>query len=250
MVETKTNGEYTFRVRVLFPGDGPSYAPGLRRFVVIPLLANIAVFALMAGAIYQAMSGLYIEYTSNFIGDWEFLAWIVTPLIWLFGTLLSGYISIFIVLFLTSPFHGLLAERVEEYVTGEAIVNEGSALQMVLAIPRGFLREIQKMVHYVPMALLVLIITLIPGLNVIAPLLWILLGAWMMSLQFVDYPMDNHRLSFGEVRAACSARRSTSITFGTVVAFVSGLPILNLILIPAAVAGATLLWCEELRHLR
>ena len=233
-----------------FRGMGLLTRPGLRRFVVIPLLANIAVFALMAGAIYQAMSGLYIEYTSNFIGDWEFLAWIVTPLIWLFGTLLSGYISIFIVLFLTSPFHGLLAERVEEYVTGEVIVNEGSALQMVLAIPRGFLREIQKMVHYVPMALLVLIITLIPGLNVIAPLLWILLGAWMMSLQFVDYPMDNHRLSFGEVRAACSARRSTSITFGAVVAFVSGLPILNLILIPAAVAGATLLWCEELRHLR
>ena len=233
-----------------FRGMGLLTRPGLRRFVVIPLLANIAVFALMAGAIYQALSGLYIDYTSNFIGDWEFLAWIVTPLIWLFGTLLSGYISIFIVLFLTSPFHGLLAERVEEYVTGEAIANEGSALQMVLAIPRGFLREIQKIVHYVPMALLVLIITLIPGINVVAPLLWILLGAWMMSLQFVDYPMDNHRLSFGEVRAACSARRSTSITFGAVVAFVSGLPILNLILIPAAVAGATLLWCEELRHLR
>ena len=233
-----------------FRGMGLLTRPGLRRFVVIPLLANIAVFALMAGAIYQALSGLYIEYSSNFIGDWEFLAWIVTPLIWLFGTLLSGYISIFIVLFLTSPFHGLLAERVEEYVTGEAIVNEGSALQMVLAIPRGFLREIQKIVHYVPMALLVLIITLIPGINVVAPLLWILLGAWMMSLQFVDYPMDNHRLSFGEVRAACSARRSTSIAFGAVVAFVSGLPILNLILIPAAVAGATLLWCEELRHLR
>ena len=233
-----------------FRGMGLLTRPGLRRFVVIPLLANIAVFALMAGAIYQALSGLYIDYTSNFIGDWEFLAWIVTPLIWLFGTLVSGYISIFIVLFLTSPFHGLLAERVEEYVTGEAIVNEGSALQMVLAVPRGFLREIQKIVHYVPMALLVLIITLIPGINVVAPLLWILLGAWMMSLQFVDYPMDNHRLSFGEVRAACSARRSTSITFGAVVAFVSGLPILNLILIPAAVAGATLLWCEELRHLR
>ena len=233
-----------------FRGMGLLTRPGLRRFVVIPLLANIAVFALMAGAIYQALSGLYIDYTSNFIGDWEFLAWIVTPLIWLFGTLVSGYISIFIVLFLTSPFHGLLAERVEEYVTGEAIVNEGSALQMVLAIPRGFLREIQKIVHYVPMALLVLIITLIPGINVVAPLLWILLGAWMMSLQFVDYPMDNHRLSFGEVRAACSARRSTSITFGAVGAFGSGLPILNLILIPAAVAGATLLWCEELRHLR
>ena len=231
-------------------GLGLLTQPELRRFVIIPLLANIAVFVLMASAIYQAMSGLYIEYSSNIVGDWEFLSWIVTPLIWLFGTLLSGYLSVFIVLFLTSPFHGLLAERVEEHVTGERNVNQSSALQTVLAIPRGFLREIQKIVHYIPMALLVLIISFIPAVNIVAPFLWILLGAWMMSLQFVDYPMDNHRLPFREVRDACSARRSTSITFGAVVAFVSGLPILNLFLIPAAVAGATLLWCEELRHLR
>ena len=233
-----------------FRGVGLMTHPGLRRFVVIPLLANIAVFALMAGVIYDAMSGLYIEYTSNFSSDWEFLTWIVAPLILLLGTLLSGYISIFIVLFLTSPFHGLLAERVEEHLTGERIVNESSALQTILAIPRGFVREIQKIMHYIPMALLVIIISFIPAINIIAPLVWILLGAWMMSLQFVDYPMDNHRLPFSEVRAACSARRSTSITFGAVVAFVSGLPIINLIFVPAAVAGATLLWCEELRHLR
>lgn len=213
-------------------------------------MADVAIFALLASAIYQAMSGLYVEYSTNVVGDWEFLTWFVAPLIWLLGTLLSGYISVFIVLFLTSPFHGLLAERVEEHVTGERIINESNALQTALAIPRGFVREIQKILHYIPMALLVLIISFIPAVNIVAPLLWVLLGAWMMSLQFVDYPMDNHGLPFSEVRNACSARRSTSITFGAVVAFVSGLPVLNLILIPAAVAGATLLWCEELRHLR
>ncbi|MEC7518081.1 MAG: sulfate transporter CysZ, partial [Pseudomonadota bacterium] len=166
------------------------------------------------------------------------------------GTLLSGYLSIFVVLFLTSPFHGLLAEKVEEQVTGEAIQNESSVVQVALSVPRGFLRELQKLFHYLPMALLVVIISVIPGLNFAAPLLWIILGAWMMSLQFIDYPMDNHRLAFREVREACSARRGTSIGFGVIVAFVSGIPILNLALIPAAVAGATLLWCDELRHLR
>ena len=48
-----------------FRGMGLLTQPGLRRFVIIPLLANVAVFALMASAIYQAMSGLYIEYSSN-----------------------------------------------------------------------------------------------------------------------------------------------------------------------------------------
>ena len=64
-----------------FRGLGLLTQPGLRRFVIIPLMANVAVFALMASAIYQAMSGLYIEYSSNIVGDWEFLGWIVTPLI-------------------------------------------------------------------------------------------------------------------------------------------------------------------------
>ena len=224
--------------------------PGLRRFVIMPLLANIAVFALIAGSLYQLMSGFYIDITGEIPWTLSFLTWIVTPIIWMIGTLLSGYLSIFIVLFLTSPFHGLLAEKVEERTTGEAIQNESSVVQVALSVPRGFLRELQKLFHYLPMALLVVIISVIPGLNFAAPFLWIILGAWMMSLQFIDYPMDNHRLPFREVREACSARRGTSIGFGVIVAFVSGIPILNLALIPAAVAGATLLWCDELRHLR
>ena len=237
-------------VGYFFRGMTMLIQPGLRRFVIIPLLANIAVFALIAGSLYQLMSGFYIDITGEITGTLSFLTWIVTPIIWLVGTLLSGYLSIFIVLFLTSPFHGLLAEKVEEQVTGEAIPNESSVVQIALSVPRGFLRELQKMFHYLPMALLVVIISVIPGLNFAAPFLWIILGAWMMSLQFIDYPMDNHRLPFSEVRAACSARRGTSIGFGVIVAFVSGIPIFNLALIPAAVAGATLLWCDELRHLR
>ena len=237
-------------VGYFFRGMSILVQPGLRRFVIIPLLVNIAVFALIAGSLYQLMSGLYIDITGEVTGMLSFLTWIVTPIILLVGTLLSGYLSIFIVMFLTSPLNGLLAEKVEEHVTGEAIQNENSVVQIALSVPRGFLREIQKLFHYLPMALLVVIVSVIPGLNFSAPFLWIILGAWMMSLQFIDYPMDNHRLPFREVREACSARRRTSIGFGAVVAFVSGIPILNLAFIPAAVAGATLLWCDELRHLR
>ena len=224
--------------------------PGLGRFVIIPLLANVAVFVLIAGSLYQLMSGIYFEVTGEFTGALSFLTWIVAPVLWVVGTLLSGYVSIFIVLFLTSPFHGLLAEKVEEQVTGEPIPGESSVVQLALSVPRGFLRELQKLFNYLPMLAVVFVISLIPGLNLLAPVLWLVLGAWMMSLQFVDYPMDNHRLPFSDVRDACRSRRSTSLSFGMIVAFVSGIPILNLALIPAAVAGATLLWCEELRHLR
>jgi len=119
-----------------------------------------------------------------------------------------------------------------------------------MEIPRGILRELSKLLYYLPMALFVLVLSFVPAVNALSPVLWFLLGAWMMSLQFVDYPMDNHRLPFSEVRAACGARRGSSMGFGAVVAFVSGLPLVNLIVIPAAVVGATLLWCDELRPRR
>ena len=160
---------------------------------------------------------------------------------------MAGYLSTFMVLMLTSPFHALLAEKVEEGITGERVPALDGIGEALLEVPRSLFREIRKVLYYVPMALGVLLLTIIPVFNVFAPLAWFLLGAWMMSLQFVDYPMDNHRLSFRDVRDACAARRLSTMGFGGAVAFFTGVPLLNLVVIPAAVIGATLLWCEELR---
>jgi len=224
--------------------------PGIRGFVLVPLVANILLFGLLGSAAYDYLSNVYIETTGS-LPDWlAFLTWIIAPLFWLAGGLITGYVSTFIVLMLTSPFHALLAEKVEEQVTGEAVPALEGFLPALLEVPRGLLREIFKVLYYMPMALFVLVISFIPGVNAIAPLLWFILGAWMMSLQFVDYPMDNHRLPFRDVREACAARRLSSLGFGGTVAFISSIPIVNLIVIPAAVIGATLFWCEELRPLR
>jgi CysZ protein len=144
----------------------------------------------------------------------------------------------------------LLAEKVEEGITGEPVPALEGIAAALLEVPRALFREIRKFLYYVPVALGVLILTIIPVFNALAPLAWFLLGAWMMSLQFVDYPMDNHRLPFREVRDACAARRISTIGFGGTVAFFTGIPLLNLVVIPAAVIGATLLWCEELRDQR
>ena len=68
----------------------------------------------------------------------------------------------------------------------------------------------------------------------------------MMSIQFVDYPMDNHHLSFGDVKEAVRRRRLSSMGFGGTVAICAGIPVVNFFVVPAAVVGATLLWCKEL----
>ncbi len=230
-----------------FRGLAMTLEPGLRRFVLIPLAANIVLFSLIGWLLFELINDFY-KAAMLIVPEWlQFLSWIITPLLWLISGLMTGYLSTFAVLMLTSPFHALLAERVEEGITGEPLPALDGIGVALLEVPRALFREIRKVLYYVPMALGVLLLTVIPVFNAFAPLAWFLLGAWMMSLQFVDYPMENHRLPFRDVREACAARRLSTMGFGGIVAFFTGIPLINLVVIPAAVIGATLLWCEELR---
>jgi CysZ protein len=221
--------------------------PGFRRFVAIPFVASVLAFLLIAGLLYVQISNWTIEITSNVENEWVFLAAIIKPILVVVGFLVSGYVSVYLVLLLTSPFHGALADKVEAVTTGEVVIKPTGVLSAIVSIPKSLLRELQKLGYYIPIALLVLILSFIPPFSLVSPLLWALLGAWMMSLQFLDYPMDNNGLPLWEVRRACASRRTTSLSFGALIAFLASIPLLNLFLIPAAVAGATIFWCEELR---
>jgi CysZ protein len=222
--------------------------PALRLFVIIPLLVNILIFGSLIVVSFTYISGLMDSLLGS-IPDWlDFIGWILWPLIGITVSLITGYLFTAVALIIASPFNALLAEKAEELVTGkpvDALEGFGAA---VLALPRGILREITKLLYYIPMAVFVLLVSFIPGINAVAPVLWFLLGAWMMSIQFVDYPMDNHQLSFADVKEAVRTRRLSSMGFGGLVAVCTSIPIVNFFVVPAAVVGATLLWCEELKQ--
>ncbi len=222
--------------------------PSLRLFVFIPLLVNILIFGSL---IWYSLS--YLDtLVSGWLGripDWlDFIKWIIWPLIGLTVSLATGYLFTAVALVIASPFNALLAEKAEELITGKPVDSLEGLGAALLAMPRGVVRELSKLLYYVPMAVFVLILSFIPGLNIVAPVLWFLLGAWMMSIQFVDYPMDNHQLSFADVKEAVRKRRLSSMGFGGIVAVCTGIPIVNFFVVPAAVVGATLLWCEELNQ--
>ena len=221
--------------------------PRLRLFVIIPLAVNILIFGSLIGVGFSYVAGL-MDTLLGWVPDWlGFIEWILWPLILLTIGLITGYLFTAVALIIASPFNSLLAEKAEELITGEEVTSLEGFGAALAEIPRAVVREILKLLYYVPMALFVLILTFIPGINAAAPVLWFLLGAWMMSIQFVDYPVDNHRLGFGEVKEAVRLRRMSSLGFGGLVALCAGIPIINFFVVPSAVVGATLLWCEELR---
>ena len=93
--------------------------------------------------------------------------------------------------------------------------------------------------------LALLILSLIPGINLIATPLWVLFGVWMMAVQYIDYPADNHKLGWNEMLAWLRSKRWQSLGFGGMTYLVLLVPVVNLLAMPAAVAGATLFWVRE-----
>ena len=75
-------------------------------------------------------------------------------------------------------------------------------------------------------------------------MLWFLLTAWMLAVQYADYPSDNHKVPFATMRDALKQRRLTSLGFGALISACTMIPLLNLVTMPVAVCGATAMWVD------
>ena len=218
--------------------------PGIRQFVLIPMLINIVIFS---GAIWLLINEFegWVNYWLGQLPQWmSFLDWLLWPLFAVLVLITVYYGFSMVANLIAAPFNGFLSEKVEKMRSG-AVMEDEDWKGMLATVPRALQRELSKLAYYLPRLFLLLILSFIPVVNVIAPFLWFLFGAWMMAIQYCDYPMDNNKVSFRQMKVMLAERRLTSLSFGAIVQIGMMIPLVNLIMMPAAVIGATLFWCEE-----
>ena len=90
-------------------------------------------------------------------------------------------------------------------------------------------------------------LSILPVVNVVSPLVWAAYGAWVLAVEYADYPMANAGMRPRAQRALLRDQRRLALGFGSGVLLLTVVPGLNLIAMPTAVIGATLLWCDRLR---
>jgi CysZ protein len=228
----------------LFRGFGMLPEPGIRRFVLIPLMINSFLFS---GAIWLLINEFdsWVAYSLKQLPSWlSFLDWLLWPLFAALVLIAVYYGFSIVANLIAAPFNGFLSEKVERMQRGAVMEDEGWK-GMIAMIPRALQRELAKMAYYLPRLLLLIIFSFIPVVNILAPLLWFIFGAWMMAIQYCDYPMDNNKVSFKQMKILLAQRRLTSLSFGSLVQLGMMIPVVNLLMMPAAVIGATLYWIEE-----
>ena len=225
--------------------------PGLRRYVVMPTIINALVLIVLSAIAY-----IQFDDWVNLVTGW-LPAWLPQ-----FDSLIRGVMLIVVLLALfvvfilmaniiASPFNAVLSIKVEALLTlpGTTTVtpDEQPGNLALRVMPRAIGRELSKLGYVLPRLLLLFIITIIPVVNTISPLLWLLFGAWMVTIQYADYGADNNGLSFRELRERLGRKRFHALAFGLPASLLLAIPLVNIILMPAAVAGGTRFWVEHLR---
>lgn len=211
----------------------------LRRFVWAPLAASLVCVALLLGVGYTWVadaSGWVVAATPAWL-DW--LGHLVAALLYVLGLIVAGWLVGLVAVLVASPFLGALSARAEQEQFGTA---PSYAPSVVEAVSQAFRREARKLRYHLPRLAGVFLLTLVPVVNVAAPVFWFVFGAWMLAVQFVDYAAENRGLDFAETLAVLRANRAAALGFGAIAGALLAIPFAALVVIPAAVCGGALLW--------
>ena len=113
---------------------------------------------------------------------------------------------------------------------------------------QSFTRQLQLLAYFIPrtigVGLLTLVVSFVPVLNLLAPAIAGCWAAWSLAIQYLDYPADIDAVSFSQLIDQAGQNRWSAMGFGFAALGASAIPLLNLLALPAAVVGGTLLWCR------
>ena len=216
---------------------------GLKRFVLIPLSINLVLFSFAFYILLQQVNAMIMA-VQQYLPAWlHWLEYLLIPLGVMTLVIGLAYSFTMVANFIAAPFNGLLSEKVEAHLSGKNLPAVGMA-GFAKDIPRMLGREWQKLLYALPRAIILFVLFLF--LPLVGPILWFLFTSWLLAIQYVDYPYDNHKIDFRTMRQQLRNQPGNSFAFGITVNIACMIPLFNLFVMPIAVCGATAMWVDKL----
>jgi len=218
-------------------------SPGIMLLGLVPAL--IAGVLLVGSFVALAYS---IDDVATFItpyaGSWnanvaQLVRALISVAIVLAWVLLSVLFYTAITLLIGQPFYEAISKNVEAKlggVPGEVNVSFWKTL------PRNMMDSARLIVLGVFVGILLFALGLIPAFGqTVVPVLAVLFGGWILTLELTGVPFERRGLRLRDRRRMLRGRRSMALGFGGATFICFLIPLGAVLLMPAAVAGATLL---------
>ena len=217
--------------------------PGIRFYVLLPLLINTLLFSLVIMFGANLLNDLVQSLTPQW--TWlEWIKWLIWPLFVVLSMAMVFFCFSIIANLVGAPFNGFLSGAVERHLSAQApYANQDRKL--LEEILHAFSTECRKFLYFALRALPLLVLFIIPFIQLGAPFIWCLFSAWMLVLEYMEYPGSNHGMTFNALRQTLFKNRQLAFGFGLTVMLLTLTPVINFIVMPVAVAGATKMYLEQ-----
>jgi CysZ protein len=231
-------------VRFLFRGMG-MYARS-PRLMFLGLIPAVISFVLLVGALAAMLYFVddVVAWITPFADNWSdtlrggfrLLAMIGIVGAWV---ILSVLLFAALTLLIGQPFYEAISKRVEDRLGG--VPNEID-VSFWKTLPRTVVDSIRLAILAAVFAIMVFLIGLIPVVGaVVGPVLGATLGGWVLALELTGVPFERRGLRYRDRKAMLKQRRPMAIGFGAATFICFLIPLGAVLVMPAAVAGATLL---------
>ncbi len=226
--------------------------PGLLVYCAVPALINmiffgltLALLAYFGGELKDWLFGLVAGEHHWFV---EFLVTVLRGFIWVIYVLACLIMSAITVYLggnlLASPFNDLLSEKVEERYTGRP-APPFSMARFLRGLFLTITEELKRLLFYIGVMVPLLLLHLIP---VAGSIVYMVVSTWFtfyfLTMEFISLPMARRHYGFGQWLKTTRNNFALSTGFGAVATALLWVPLLNFVMIPLAVIGGTLLYCD------
>jgi CysZ protein len=153
--------------------------------------------------------------------------------------LLSVLLYAAITLLIGQPFYEAISKNVEDKLGG---VPDEVNVSFWKTLPRNIADNVRLMVFGVFVGILLFGLGLIPAFGqTVVPVLAVLFAGWILTVELTGVPFERRGLRLRDRRRMLRGRRSMALGFGATTFICFLIPLGAVLLMPAAVAGATLL---------
>lgn len=221
--------------------------PGLRRYVILPIMINIILFTSAFVLLYEQLD----DWLHNLLPyQLTWLTWLIMPLLFLALSLGVFYSFGLIANLIGSPFSSQLAQTIELQLGGHPPSANANLKGTLRSTFIGLMTQLSALLYQLIRLVPLMLLFWVPGINLIATLVLIGFSTWMLALAYMATPMGNHDMAFREVRDICGQHKALVFGLGTGLLLLTWIPGLNLLVLSAGTAAATTLWVDRLAPYR
>ncbi|MDP7537114.1 MAG: sulfate transporter CysZ [Methylococcales bacterium] len=231
-IDSKKANNPLFVFSCLMRGFSDLRRPEYRKYLIAPLLINMALYLGVFVSGWYYFSG----FLTDMIPEWlSWLNWFIWP-VFVIGFLIVGVFTFTILAnILAAPFYSRLAIEAKQLSGAQGMIEASDN-----TVWASMLSELKRLSYLGKFAIPLLLLFVIPGLNLLAPMCWVLFAAWALCLEYMAYSFETEGVLFVDQRDQVKRARWGGLMFGGLVMIGMSIPVVNFVVPAAAIIGATI----------